>query len=145
MEVPYHQFVSSAEKQARKEGIKNAEFVLGDAEEIPFNNTYFDVAISDCVINLIPDKKKVFSEIYRVLKEGGQMVISDVVSDKEFPSKLKEDNNLWCGCVSGALPEDEYLAIIEEAGFKNLEVVERKDAQRVEEINISHLTVKAIK
>lgn len=140
------EMVNSAKKEAMKEDLKWIDFIQGDAEDIPFADNYFDVAISDCVINLVPDKKKVFSEIFRVLKKGGQIMISDVVSDKKFPSKLKEDNELWCGCVSGAIPEKEFLNIIKETGFEDLQIVEKKENQRkINNINISYITVKAKK
>ena len=138
--------ITAADKEARKQEIENIKFVVGDAEKIPFDDQYFDVVISDCVLNLVPDKKKAFKEINRVLKQGGRIAISDVVSSKTFPTDLKQDEKLWCGCVSGALPEEEYLQIIKESGFKNLEVVEKKETeQQFEDIKIFHITVTAVK
>jgi len=140
------EMINSASEQAQNQGLNNVEFVNGDAEDIPFAENYFDVAISDCVINLIPDKEKVFTEIYRVLKKDGRMVISDVVSDKKFPSELKEDDELWCGCVSGAIPEKDYLNLIKKAGFEEIEIVEKNESkQELEGINIFHITVRGIK
>ncbi len=120
------EMISAAHGYAGKTGLKNLSFVKGDAESMPFEDESFDVVISDCVINLVPCKEKAFKEVFRVLKFGGRAVISDVSSRKEFPKELKEDENLWCGCVSGAVPEEEYIRMFREAGFDSAEILSKE-------------------
>jgi SAM-dependent methyltransferase len=104
----------------------NIEFVYGDIEEMPLKDNTFDVIISNCVLNLVPDKKKAFSEIYRVLKPGGHFCISDVVTKGELPEKLQKDAEMYAGCVSGAVEKSEYLGIIEELGFSQVTLHKQK-------------------
>ena len=100
----------------------NVEFRLGDIENLPIESSTIDAIISNCVINLAPNKDKVFSEAYRVLKPGGRLMISDVVLSKELPENLKEDDTLLTGCVSGAILKDKYLKILNDAGFKDITI-----------------------
>jgi arsenite methyltransferase len=100
---------------------------LGDIEGLPVNTAEIDVVISNCVLNLVPDKSKAFQEIYRVLKPGGHFSISDIVLQGELPAKLKSLVELYAGCVAGALQRDEYLQVIRDAGFTDLEL--KKDQQ----------------
>ena len=118
--------VEKARENARKLGFTNVDFIQGDIENIPVKFGVVDVVISNCVLNLVPDKTKAFSEIYRVLKPGGHFCISDVVLQGELPKNLKEDAIMYAGCVSGALPQEEYLGIIKNGGFVNVEVKKTK-------------------
>lgn len=112
--------IAKARANAEKLGFNNVEFRQGDIEDMPVTANKADVIVSNCVLNLVPNKHKVFSEIYRVLKPGGHFSISDIVLEGELPSQWKEVAELYAGCVSGAIQKKEYLSIIEEAGFKNI-------------------------
>ena len=112
------EMVEKASKLADKYGYKNVEFRLGDIDNLPLENETIDVIISNCVINLAPDKLKVFKEAYRVLKQDGRMFISDIVLLSELTEEQRNDEELIAGCVGGALLRDDYLKIIKDAGFK---------------------------
>jgi arsenite methyltransferase len=118
--------VIKARGNAEKLRFNNVEFRLGDIEDIPFTSNRADVVVSNCVLNLVPNKHKVFSEIYRVLKPGAHFSISDIVLEGELPAKWKQVAELYAGCVSGAIEKKEYLGIIEEAGFANITVQKDK-------------------
>lgn len=111
------EMVEKARSNALKYGYDNVEFRLGDIEALPVENSSVDVIISNCVINLVPDKEKVFREAYRVLKPGGRMYISDMVLLAELPEELRENEELLAGCVAGAVLKEEYLKLLNEAGF----------------------------
>jgi len=123
-----------ARQNALKLGYSNVEFIRGDIEDIPLPDSVFDVVVSNCVLNLVPDKKKAFAEIIRVIKPGGHFCISDVVVKGELPEKLKKDAEMYAGCVSGALPIQEYLDLITQAGFKDLLVHKQKSIHIPKEI-----------
>jgi SAM-dependent methyltransferase len=114
------QMIVKASANAEKLGFNNVQFRQGDIEDMPIVGNQADVIISNCVLNLVPNKHKVFGEIFRVLKPGGHFSISDIVLEGELPAKWKEVAELYAGCVSGAIQKKEYLGIIEEAGFKNI-------------------------
>lgn len=109
-----------------KLGITNAEFWKGEIEDMPIESNSIDRIISNCVINLVPDKRKAFSEMYRVLKSGGMFTISDIVSIGQIPPDVRKDMELWAGCVAGASDKDEYLQTVRDAGFKNLIIAKEK-------------------
>ena len=117
--------IRKAMGNARELGLKNVEFRLGDAEDMPVETSSVDVVISNCVINLAPDKDKVFEEAYRVLKPGGRMIISDMVTEGELPDEIRRDPRCWAGCVAGALEIEDYLRKIRKAGFKHVKVLSR--------------------
>ncbi|MDD5162843.1 MAG: arsenite methyltransferase [Candidatus ainarchaeum sp.] len=110
--------VEKARKNAEKYSYKNVEFRLGEIEALPIEEKSIDVIISNCVINLSPDKEKVFKEARRVLKENGRMYVSDIVLLKELSKEQRKDKKLIAGCVGGALLKEDYLAIIKKAGLK---------------------------
>ena len=114
------EMLEKANQNLKKTGFTNMEFVQGDIEQMPLPDSTFDVVISNCVLNLVPGKQKAFSEIYRVLKPGGHFCISDVVLSGELPLGLKEDAEMYAGCVAGALQKEEYLKIIGEQGFSDI-------------------------
>jgi SAM-dependent methyltransferase len=120
------EMLERANRNKDKLGIANAEFLKGEIENMPIESKSVDRIISNCVINLVPDKRKAFAEMYRVLKEGGKFTVSDIVSIGTIPEDTKKDMNLWAGCVAGALDKNEYLRIVREAGFKDLVVVAEK-------------------
>jgi len=126
------------------QGFKNVDFVQGDIENMPFEDASFDVVISNCVLNLVPDKQKAYTEIQRVLKSGGHFCISDIVLEGAMPEKLREVAALYAGCISGALQKEEYLNAIKGAGFKNIEIRKEKpidipDSQYLEHISAAEL------
>jgi arsenite methyltransferase len=118
--------LAKANDNAKKLGFTNVEFVKGDIEEMPLADNLFDVVVSNCVLNLVPDKDKAFSEMMRVLKPGGHFCVSDVVLKGNLPEKLQKDAEMYAGCVSGAIDMNDYLAIIDNNGFKNTVVHKQK-------------------
>jgi len=112
------EMIKKARKNAQKHNCKNVEFKLGDIENLPIKDNSINVIISNCVINLAPDKKRVFKEAHRVLKKDGRMYISDIVLLGELTDKQINDKGLIAGCVGGALQKETYLKIIKDAGFK---------------------------
>ena len=132
--------IEKARKNARKLGFTNVDFIQGDIENIPVRFGVVDVVISNCVLNLVPDKQKAFSEIFRVLKQGGHFCISDVVLQGELPVGVKEDATMYAGCVSGALPREEYLSIIENAGFVNVDVKTEKKIDLPDELLLLYMS-----
>jgi ubiquinone/menaquinone biosynthesis C-methylase UbiE len=121
------QMINKARENCTRLNFKNVEFVLGDIEKMPFDDKLFDVVISNCVLNLVPDKSKAFSEIFRVLKPGGHFCVSDVVLKGTLSDKMKKDAEMYAGCVSGASEITEYLKIIENSGFLNVKVHKQKE------------------
>ena len=136
--------ITKARQNAEKLGLNNVEFRQGDIEDMPITSGKADVIISNCVLNLVPNKHKVFSEIYRVLKPGGHISISDIVLQGEIPKKWKDIAELYAGCVSGAIPENEYLGIIEEAGLKNIVLQKDKPIVLPDEILANYLSAEEI-
>jgi arsenite methyltransferase len=109
-----------------KSAQNNVEFFLSDAEKMPYKDEVFDVVISNCVVNLIPRKLEVFREMSRVVKRGGRICLSDIISIGELDEEIREDTKFWAACVSGAVDEHRYLAFIETAGFTDIKVLSRK-------------------
>jgi arsenite methyltransferase len=118
--------ITKARTNAEKLDYHNVEFRQGDIESMPVTANYADVIVSNCVLNLVPNKYKVISEVFRVLKPGGHFSISDIVLEGELPQRWREVAELYAGCVSGAIQKQVYLEIIEEAGFKNITVQKDK-------------------
>ncbi len=124
------EMIEKAKANAKKYNYKNTEFRLGDIEKLPIEDNSIDVVISNCVINLAPNKDKVFSESYRVLKKGGKMFVSDIVLLGELTDEQKKDEGLLTGCVAGALQKEDYLQIINDAGFEFKILNEDKDISK---------------
>ena len=118
------EMIEKARENARKGSYSNVEFRLGEIENLPVADNSVDVVISNCVINLAPDKQRVFAEAYRVLKPGGRLMISDVVLLKELPDLIKNSVEGYIGCLSGAIMKDEYMDAVEAAGFQGVEIVD---------------------
>lgn len=112
------EMIEKAKENAKKQGIKNVEFILGEIENLPLEDNSVDTIITNCVINLTPDKTKTFSEAYRVLKPGGKIYLSDIVLLKDLTVEQRNDEKLISGCVAGALLKDDYLEKIKSVGFK---------------------------
>jgi len=119
--------IRKAKENCLKLGFTNVEFVLGDIEKMPFEKGLFNVVISNCVLNLVPDKSKAFAEIFRVLKPGGHFCVSDVVVKGKLSEKMLKDAEMYAGCVSGAIEMNEYLEIIENTGFPEAIVHKQKE------------------
>jgi arsenite methyltransferase len=120
-----------ARKNAEELGLTNVEFRKGDIEALPFEDSEFDVIISNCVINLAPDKDKVFNDAYRVLKPGGRLVVSDIVTKDELPEEIRKDMDGWASCVSGAIPLEKYLGKLKDAGFQEVHVVSKRGSELI--------------
>ena len=118
------EMVEKARGNARRGGYGNVEFRLGEIENLPVADGTVDVVISNCVINLSPEKRRVFDEAYRVLKPGGRLMISDLVLSKPLPESVKESVSAYVGCIAGAVPKAEYLETISAAGFLEVGIVE---------------------
>jgi arsenite methyltransferase len=114
--------IDKARRNAEKLGFNNVEFRLGDIEALPVNDNIANVIVSNCVLNLVPNKDKAFAETFRALKPGGHFSVSDIVLEGELPPRLQNIAELYAGCVSGAIQKQEYLKIIKDAGFVNVEI-----------------------
>ncbi|MEL7834153.1 arsenite methyltransferase [Fodinibius sp. Rm-B-1B1-1] len=118
--------IAKARKNADKLGFNNVEFRYGDIEDMPVSDNVADVIVSNCVLNLVPNKPNVFAEIYRTLKPGAHFSISDIVLVGDLPDALREDAEMYAGCVAGAIQKDEYLRHIKEVGFENITIQKEK-------------------
>ena len=136
--------IEKARANAEKLSFHNVEFRQGDIEQIPVSSNVADVVVSNCVLNLVPNKQAVIKEIFRVLKPGGHFSISDIVLEGALPAKWKEVAELYAGCVSGAIQKQVYLELIEAAGFKNVALQKDKPIIIPDDILINHLTAAEI-
>ncbi len=118
--------IAKARDNVQKLGFTNIEFIQGDIENLPVKDQIADVVVSNCVLNLVPDKQKAFSETYRILKNGGHFSISDVVIEGELPPEIQKSAEMYAGCVSGAIELEAYLSIVRESGFKNLTLQKKR-------------------
>jgi arsenite methyltransferase len=137
--------VAKARANAQKLGFQNVEFLLGDIEQMPLESDLADVVVSNCVMNLVPDKKRAFAETFRILKPGGHFSISDIVLQGDLPEEVRRDAALYAGCISGALQKDEYLGVIKEAGFVDLTIQKEKRITIPEDILQRHLPPELVK
>ena len=117
------EMLDRARENARTHDVRSVEFRLGEIENLPVANDTIDVAISNCVINLSPNKPRVFREVYRVLKPGGRMMISDIVLLRDLPREIRESIEAYVGCIAGASKKENYLAAIRETGFENIRIL----------------------
>ena len=116
-----------ARENVRKLGYENMEFITGDIENMPFDDSKFDVLLSNCVLNLVPDKIRAYSEIFRVLKSGGHFSISDIVLEGDIPDPIRKAAEAYVGCVSGATQKDTYLDIVENTGFTDISIRKERE------------------
>ncbi|MDR7417608.1 MAG: arsenite methyltransferase [Armatimonadota bacterium] len=135
------EMIAKARANAERLQTRNVEFRLGEIEHLPLGNAEADVVVSNCVINLLPDKRPAFREAFRVLRPGGRMVVSDIVSAAPLPEAFKSAE-MWTACLGGAIPEAEYLALIADAGFTDIEVVTRRGYVAA---GLFSVTVRAVK
>ncbi len=144
------EMIQRARKGAKDGGFDNVEFKVGEIEDLPIEDNSVDAVISNCVINLSPDKLKVFEEIFRVLKPGGRTMISDLVSEVELPEDLRQDAEAWSECLGGVLQKEKYLDTIRSAGFDKIEIIHQSkfaDPQIDERLDgeITSLKVRALR
>jgi len=136
--------IEKARKNAEARGFNNVEFRQGDIEQMPITSNVADVVVSNCVLNLVPNKHAVFQEIYRVLKPGGHFSISDVVLVGALPNALKETAEMYAGCVSGAIQKQVYLELIHANGFENIIIQKEKPIYIPDDILVNHLSAAEI-
>lgn len=136
--------IAKARKNAEKLGFNNVEFRYGDIEDMPVSDNLADVIVSNCVLNLVPNKGKVFSEIFRTLKPGGHFSISDIVLVGDLPDELRDDAEMYAGCVSGAIQKDEYMDHIKDLGFENITIQKQKTIELPDDILSRYLDDKGI-
>jgi arsenite methyltransferase len=144
------EMIDKATRIAADHGYQNVEFRLGEMEKLPVENESVDAIISNCVVNLSPDKSKVFQEAYRTLKSGGRLTVSDIVSEGALPDEIRTDSNAWACCIGGALEQREYLEKIKAAGFEDVKVVSTREFYIENKTNqtkekLMSITVKAYK
>ena len=132
--------IVKARENASKLLFDNVQFRLGDIEDLPLQNNIADVVVSNCVMNLVPDKSKAFAETYRILKPGGHFSISDVALEGALPLGLQQAAEMYAGCVSGALQKTNYLDIIQQAGFTNISIQKQKSVVIPDEILLEYIT-----
>ena len=132
--------IDKANANKAKVGYKNIEFKLGEIESIPLELETADVVVSNCVLNLVPDKGKAFKEIYRVLKPGAHFCVSDIVLNGDLPAGLKKSAEMYAGCVAGALQQEAYLQAITDAGFENVEIKRTKVIELPDEVLKEYLS-----
>lgn len=137
--------IKKARINSEKLGYNNVEFREGDIEDIPVSDNVADVVVSNCVLNLVPDKQRVIKEIFRVLKPGGHFSISDIVLVGNLPIVLQQDAEMYAGCVSGAIQKEDYLNHIKNTGFENISVQKEKAIQIPDDILSNYLNQKEIK
>ncbi len=131
--------IEKARINAEKLGFHNVEFRYGDIEKLPVSNSVADVVVSNCVMNLVPDKVAAFKETFRVLKPGGHFSISDIVLVGDLPEGLRKNAEMYAGCISGAIQKDDYLQIVKDAGFVNLKIQKEKKIILPDEILSAYL------
>ncbi len=136
------EMLSLAWRNAAKAGLRNVEFRHGHIEKLPVESASIDVILSNCVINLSPDKPAVFREAQRVLRAGGKFAVSDIVSDSPIPASAQADMISLAGCVSGAMTEADYLSAIQAAGFDNVRVADRKHYAQVPDSDVQTYSVR---
>lgn len=137
--------IEKAKSNAEKLGFKNVQFRLGDIEDIPLSSKRADVVVSNCVMNLVPDKVKAFAEVFRILKPSGHFSISDVVVKGELPEEIKKEAEMYAGCVAGAIKKGDYLGILAEQGFVNITIQKEREIQIPDEILLNYLSAEELK
>ncbi len=137
--------VERARINAEKLGFNNVEFRLGEIENLPVQSDTVDVVVSNCVLNLVPDKKQALEETYRILKKGGHFSVSDIVTYSDIPEGLREEAALYAGCVSGALIKEDYLQLIKEAGFTNITIQKERKNELPDEMLAKYMSQEEVK
>jgi SAM-dependent methyltransferase len=135
------EMIVKARSNAARLGVQNVEFRLGEIEHLPLAEGVADVVISNCVINLLPDKRPAFAEAYRVLRPGGRLVVSDIVSARAFPEEFKTPER-WTACLAGAIPEAEYIAMVAASGFSDVTIISKRG---YDPAGLFSITLRAVK
>ncbi len=135
-----NEMVEKARINNKKLGYSNVDFIKGDIENIPLGDDLYDVVISNCVLNLVPDKKQSFSEIKRVLKSAGHFCVSDIVLQGDLPETIRNASAMYAGCVSGALQKEDYIDIIKSTGFKSIEIKKERQIQVPDELLLEYVS-----
>jgi arsenite methyltransferase len=133
------EMVAKARENTAASGFDNVEFRVGEIEHLPVESDSIDVVISNCVLNLVPDKQRAFAEIFRVLKPGGRFCISDIVSSRELPEWVQGIAEAYAGCVAGAIPKNDYLELIQDTGFDRVKVVSERRIEIPDDLTTSLL------
>ena len=136
--------IAKANANNAKLGFSNVKFVLGDIEAMPIESNTADVVVSNCVLNLVPDKRKAFAEMLRITKPGGHFSVSDIVLEGSLPERLKEIAVMYAGCVSGAIQKSDYLGLLEKSGFRNVSVVKSRNTDLPDDMLLQHLSPKEV-
>ena len=139
------EMIEKAKQNNAKLGYDNVEFRLGEIENLPLDDNSADVIISNCVLNLVPDKQKAFSEIHRSLKSGGHFCVSDIVLNGKMSDDLKQIAAIYAGCISGAVDEEEYLDIINKTGFENIEIKQKIETAIPDELLLQYVSEDKLK
>ena len=134
------EMIAKAERNKTKLGYKNVEFQLGEIEAIPLDNNIANVVVSNCVLNLVPDKEKDFKEMFRIIKSGGHFCVSDIVIRGNLPTELKKSAEMYAGCVAGAIQQEDYISLLKEVGFVNIEIKKIKTIDLPDEILAQYLS-----
>jgi len=134
------EMIERARENAQKYGFINVEFILGEIEKIPLPDSIADVVISNCVLNLVPDKEKAFREIYRILKQGGHITASDIVLNGNLPEPLLNNAEMYAGCLSGAIEEEDYFSLLKKSGFANITLLKKVPAHVPDDLLMKVLT-----
>lgn len=132
--------IQKANENKNKLGYDNVEFLLGEIEALPVQNSTVDVAVSNCVMNLVPDKLKAYQEVHRILSENGHFSISDIVFSGHLPEGILNAAEMYAGCISGALDREDYLNTIKEAGFQNVEVLKEREINLPDDLLLNFIT-----
>jgi arsenite methyltransferase len=132
--------IARAQENAAKLGYGNVEFRLGEIDSLPVEDAAVDVVISNCVLNLVPDKANAFAETFRILRPGGRFCVSDIIATGILPEGIRKAAGMYVGCVAGAMPEPDYVAIIRDAGFEDVRIAERKRIALPDEVLREHLS-----
>jgi ubiquinone/menaquinone biosynthesis C-methylase UbiE len=134
------EMIAKAEKNKTKLGYSNVEFHLGEIEAIPLFDNIANVIVSNCVLNLVPNKEKAFKEMFRIIKNGGHFCVSDIVIRGNLPAELQKSAEMYAGCVSGAIQQEDYLNLLKEVGFVNVEIKKTKTINLPDEVLVQYLS-----
>ena len=139
------EMIAKAERNKSKLSYTNVEFKLGEIEEIPLDENIADVVVSNCVLNLVPNKVKAFAEMHRIIKPGGHFCVSDIVIKGELPAELQKSAEMYAGCVAGAIQLEEYISLIKDTGFVNVEILKTKTIDLPDEVLEQYLSSEKVK
>jgi arsenite methyltransferase len=134
------EMIAKAEKNKTKLGYKNVEFRLGEIEAIPLDNDTANVVVSNCVLNLVPNKENAFKEMFRIIKSGGHFCVSDIVIRGNLPDELKKSAEMYAGCVAGAIQQEDYISLLKDVGFVNIEIKKTKTINLPDEVLAQYLS-----